>query len=212
MKKFKFCSVQFSGLLIFFLFVSLLACSQNKDDKKVGKKVVESAQSKTNIDDPEKVKALHEAALEGSTDKVKSLLREGVDFDAADEDGHTALMYAAFNGHTEIARILLDLGANTTAIDYAGRTALMYAATGSFPETVKLLIEMKSDPNAVDKEEHFTPLMHAAAEGHLEVVKVLLENGADASMKDIDGDTAESFALQNGHKEVAEYIKSEKLK
>ena len=212
MKKFKFCSVQFSGLLIFLLFVSLPACSQNKDDKKVGKKVVESAQSKTNIDDPEKVKALHEAALEGSTDKVKSLLREGVDFDAADEDGHTALMYAAFNGHTEVVRILLDLGANTTAIDYAGRTALMYAATGPFPETVKLLIEMKSDPNAVDKEEHFTPLMHAAAEGHLEVVKVLLENGADASMKDIDGDTAESFAIQNGHKEVAEYIKSEKLK
>lgn len=200
--------MQLSGIIIFFLLLSLPACSQKNENNKNEEKVVESVKPKTNIDDPEKVKALHEAALAGSTELVKSLLREGVDFDAVDVDGHTALMYAAFNGHTDIARILLDLGASTTAIDYAGRTALMYAATGPFPETVKLLIEMKSDPNAVDKEEYFTPLMHAAAEGHLEVVKILLENGADASLKDIDGDTAESFALQNGHGEIVEYIKS----
>ncbi len=52
------------------------------------------------------------------------------------------------------------------------------------------------------------PLMHAAAEGQLEVAKLLLENGADPSLKDIDGETAALFARNNGHTEVAGLIQS----
>jgi ankyrin repeat protein len=48
--------------------------------------------------------------------------------------------------------------------------------------------------------------MFAASEGQLEVVKVLMANGADASLKDIDGDTAEAFAVQNKHPEVAQFL------
>ena len=48
--------------------------------------------------------------------------------------------------------------------------------------------------------------MHAAAEGHLEIVNILLDNGADPSLKDVDGDTAESFAKRNGHIEVAKVL------
>ena len=35
---------------------------------------------------------------------------------------------------------------------------------------------------------------------------VLMKNYANDILKDIDGDRAESFALQNKHSEVAEYI------
>ena len=54
--------------------------------------------------------------------------------------------------------------------------------------------------------------MFAASEGQLDVVKILLANGADASLKDIDGDNAEAFARQKGHVAVAEYIKKEDKK
>lgn len=202
---------QYLGLIILFIFF-VSACAQSNDQSKnAEKKATQIAQEKPKPD-PVKEKALLDAALAGETEKVKSLLKENTNVDAVDEDGHTPLMYSSFNGHTEIVKILLDMGASVTAIDYAGRTALMYASTGPFPKTVELLLEYKSDPNSVDKEEHFTPLMHAAAEGHLDVVKVLLQNGADPFLVDIDGDTAEAFALQNGHKEIADFINSKSQK
>jgi ankyrin repeat protein len=49
--------------------------------------------------------------------------------------------------------------------------------------------------------------MHAAAEGNLEVVKVLIKYGADRNLKDADGDDAGTFATQNGHLQVVEYLK-----
>jgi ankyrin repeat protein len=53
--------------------------------------------------------------------------------------------------------------------------------------------------------------MFAAAEGHIDVVRILLEYNADPSLEDIDGDTAETFARQNGHSEVADLLKSETI-
>jgi len=151
---------------------------------------------------------LHQAALNGNHSEVISLLTEGRDVNMKDQDGRTALMYASFNGHTEIVNELLKKGAKINERDQNGRTALIFAASGPFKETVKLLLENKAEPNLADGEEHFTALMYAAAEGQLEVVKVLLDGNADPTLKDVDGDNAATFALNNGHKEVADLIMS----
>lgn len=66
----------------------------------------------------------------------------------------------------------------------------------------------KSDPNLVDTVEQWTVLMFAAGEGQLEVVQVLLKNGADPSLKDVDGDTALVFAQRNSHVEVTRLLES----
>lgn len=50
-------------------------------------------------------------------------------------------------------------------------------------------------------------LQEAALNGDTDLVRVLLEYGADPSLKDVDGDNAYIFALQNGHTEVAELLK-----
>jgi ankyrin repeat protein len=57
--------------------------------------------------------------------------------------------------------------------------------------------------------EGFTALMTAAAEGQLEVVRLLLERGADPTLVDTDGDTALSFARQNGHTMVAQLLEDQ---
>jgi len=166
----------------------------------------ESTQAPLRQADPASEDLLRQAAFEGNETNVEALIGMGVEVNAADAEGRTALVFAAFNGHSQILLELLEAGAKVKMRDAMGRTPLMYACTGPFPEAVKILLDQGADPNAVDSDEHFTPLMHAAAEGHLEVVKVLLTHGADPSLKDIDGDDAATFAQQAGHVKVADFI------
>jgi ankyrin repeat protein len=160
------------------------------------------------VSDPVSEEALRQAALDGIITEVNKHLEAGTAVDALDPDGHTALMFAAFNGHSEIVLKLLEEGAELEKRDFMDRTALLYACTGPFPETVKILLDKGALPNVVDSDEHFSPLMHAAAEGNFGVVKILVEFGADLSLKDVDGDDAESFAMQAGHQQVADYLHS----
>jgi ankyrin repeat protein len=150
--------------------------------------------------------SIHEAALNGQPAEVTRNLAEGVNVNTQDQDGRTALMYAAYNGHTEVMEKLIQKGASVNLCDSYGRTALMFASSGPYPAAVKLLLTNKADPNMADKEEHFTALMYAAAEGQLEIVKLLISYKADPTSKDIDGDNAMTFAVNNGHKDVVNLL------
>ena len=103
---------------------------------------------------------------------------------------------------------LLEKGAFVDHRDVNGRTALMLASSGPFPPAVKLLLDHNADPNIVDNEEHFSALMYAAAEGQLENVKILIKYRADPSLTDIDRDNALTFARNNGHKEIVDFLRS----
>ncbi len=197
-------------ILSFSFQAGFIACTSNpkKDtSQKETKSKIEKAESSGTALKPD---AFWDAALNGNLEAVSSMLKLGMDVNVADEDGRTAIMFAGFNGHTEVVKILIDRGAKVDAFDNSHRTALLFAATGPFPETVKLLLDNKSNPNVVDNGEHFSPLMHAAAEGNLEIVKILLDYGARMDLKDVDGDTAETFARQKGHTALADYLKSMK--
>jgi ankyrin repeat protein len=152
--------------------------------------------------------ALMESAFAGKLDAVKALVEEGTAVDATDPEKHTSMMWAAFNGHTQVVAFLLEKGAKVDAKDASGRTALMYASSGPFRETVELLIKKGADVNLQGTQEGFTALMTAAAEGQAEVVRLRLAHGADPSLKDGDGDTAESFAREKGHPDVVDLLSS----
>lgn len=51
-----------------------------------------------------------------------------------------------------------------------------------------------------------TPLMEAAQEGHMELVKYLLENNAHVHAQTQTGDTALTYACENGHTDVADLL------
>jgi ankyrin repeat protein len=153
-------------------------------------------------------KALMEAAYMGKLDEVRRLVLDGTPVDVTDPEGRSPFMFAAFNGHSSVVEYLLDAGAEIDAKDSNGRTALMYASSGPFAETVGLLLKRGADVNVQGTLEGFTPLMTASAEGLVDVVRLLLAAGADRNLEDEDGDTALTFARQNGHAEVVALLEN----
>jgi uncharacterized protein len=68
-----------------------------------------------------------------------ALERVGVDINAADERGMTALMYAAVLGKDEAIAVLIAKGADTDAVDRNGMTAAMHAAYAGHDVALKKL-------------------------------------------------------------------------
>ncbi|WP_372725965.1 ankyrin repeat domain-containing protein [Novipirellula sp.] len=146
------------------------------------------------------------AALDGNMQVIEMAIKSDTQIDVKNERGHNALHLAAYNGHTEVVKYFLRNDFKVDERDSEGKSALIHAASGDFPETVELLIAKGADVNLKDETEGFTALMMAAAEGQMKVVEVLLKHGADKTMKDIDGDTAEVFARNNSHFEIADLL------
>jgi ankyrin repeat protein len=82
---------------------------------------------------------LRRAAQSGNTAEVRSLLDAGIEVNATDNVGYTALMWASGMGHPEVAKLLIETGADINAQNNNGRTALMHASQAGHTEIVELL-------------------------------------------------------------------------
>jgi hypothetical protein len=74
------------------------------------------------------------------------------------------------------------------------------------PCSIRLLLSAGANPNARN-EDGETPLMMAAFAGHLHGVEALLKSGADASNKNVLGQTAGELAMNRGYRAVAAALK-----
>ncbi len=88
-------------------------------------------------------------ALEVAIEIVNMLLKNGVEINAQNEEGRTALMYAVSEGSKELTEILIKNGANVNLKDINGDTALIIAIGNENEEISELLI--KSGANTNDK-------------------------------------------------------------
>jgi len=84
---------------------------------------------------------LWRVAEDGDTDALARILSRGVDVDARNEHGMTALMRAAHNGREQMVRALLEHGADPNITRNDRFTALALAAFFGHTETVRILIE-----------------------------------------------------------------------
>ena len=150
---------------------------------------------------------LTSAAMGGQTTLVKILISKyGARVDNPNTRGMTALTAAAFAGFPEICKILLDNGANIETPGLRGETALIGAASGGHGTTVDLLMKRGADAEAVDSDGR-TALMKAAKYGCMGTVDLLLTRyGADCTVRDKDGLTAEVMAKEEGYDDVAQLI------
>ena len=79
------------------------------------------------------------AAIAGVKAVVALHLQRGVDVNATDDKGRSALILAAEKGHTEICRMLLEAGADAALRDDEGNDALSIAVIHSLENTENLL-------------------------------------------------------------------------
>lgn len=85
------------------------------------------------------------AVRRGDVQVVGELLRVGIDVDARDRHGQTALMLAARRGHGEIVAQLIEAGADLNVVAKYNLTALMLAIVAGHTAVARLLIQAGAD-------------------------------------------------------------------
>jgi ankyrin repeat protein len=82
-----------------------------------------------------------DAAMRGDIDRVRVLLHEGADVNAAHGDGMTALHWAADRGDPSLAEVLLAAGANVASLTRLGDyTPLHLAGRAGHADVVSTLL------------------------------------------------------------------------
>jgi uncharacterized protein len=96
---------------------------------------------------------LHYAVMDRNFERVKELVRQGMNVNLADRDGWTPLHAAAQNNDAETARFLLDSGATVDPRDSYGNTPLFRAVFNSQGdgELIELLRQRGADAESKNK-------------------------------------------------------------
>jgi ankyrin repeat protein len=161
----------------------------------------------SNVSNKAKEEMLRSASFSGYLSIVRELIPQGVDIDAQESGGWTALMYAAAKGNLDIFQILLAAGADINIKDRSGETALSKAAYWGHLEIVNLLLSAGAEVNGIDNEEGSAPLMNAIYFGRVQIVETLLAAGANPKLRDKNGKTAIEIAIEHQKLEIADLLR-----
>ncbi|KAJ7563477.1 hypothetical protein O6H91_03G111800 [Diphasiastrum complanatum] len=140
---------------------------------------------------------LHTLSASGRTVIVDELLTHGVDVNATDKDGLTALHKAIASGKETIVKHLIKAGADVFVKDKDGASLLHYAVQYGNAAIAKVLLTHSVDVNHSDND-GWTPLHVAVPGGRTELIKLLLKYGADKNLVNQDGNRALDIALAFG--------------
>lgn len=80
-------------------------------------------------------------ASKGEVQSILHLLATGVDVDATDKRGGTALMYAAMNKHAAVVKLLLEVGASPVLKTNKGLSAIDFAIRSRSNEVMQSISE-----------------------------------------------------------------------
>ena len=134
---------------------------------------------------------LHDAAIQGCHEKVRSLLDRGAKMECVNCDKSTLLRYARDNGHTRLVEMLLASEDESEL--------LRYARNNLPPRLVEMLLAW----GAHEKVYHVSPLDLAAGKGHVKVVEMLLAAEPVDCSKRLD---ALIGAIEGNHLEIVKML------
>lgn len=129
--------------------------------------------SKTMKEDVVVSEQLLQAVTEKDTTAVTNIIKEGIDINAQDSRGQTALMIATHNNDVATAKVLIDAGADVNLQDDIQDSPFLYAGAEGYLDILKLTIDAGADPKITNRYGG-TALIPASEHGYVEVVEELL--------------------------------------
>lgn len=130
-------------------------------------------------DAPELINKFFAAARDGLLDNLKNRIAKGVDINATDINGWSALHFSSVNGHLSCVQWLVEHGAEIDVINRQnGGTPLHFAASGGHLYCLKHLHENGADIFAKNSNGE-TALHLAACQGKLDCVQYLVKQKLD---------------------------------
>ena len=175
---------RFALLLLSTLFMVILGCK----DKEGYKNEITSKGIPYSTDS-----FLNEAGV-GNKERIELFIKAGMNVNAKDNDGNTALMRASADDNFEVVTLLIEKGADVNANDNDGYTVLMFASSKGNLELATLLIKKGADVNASNNAGE-TPLMLASLSSDFDMAQLLIKKGADVSVKSNMGNTALKYSF-----------------
>ncbi|KKP03521.1 hypothetical protein THAR02_04384 [Trichoderma harzianum] len=149
--------------------------------------------------------ALHLAALDGKADVTESLLIQGANIEAKNNEGRTPFYVAICNGNTDMAISLLNQGANIEATQEDGSTALHIVVFHGKTDMVKFLLQHGANVNAKTYD-YQTPFGIAIWDGKLNIAKLLLSQGANIEATQNDGCTMLHVMAAYGRADMVKFL------
>ena len=132
-----------------------------------------------------------------SKETTRKIIEQGLNVNASNSKGETALIVACRNAQMESVKVLLEHGANPNISDASGCSSLLAAIHGNCTnETLKEIIACKVDLDAQDKNGR-TALLLACIYRQQEAVQVLLEARSNTNIADNKGNSSLSAAAHS---------------
>ncbi|XP_078592276.1 uncharacterized protein LOC144871122 isoform X2 [Branchiostoma floridae x Branchiostoma japonicum] len=139
------------------------------------------------------------------------LLQKGASPNHQDIKGRSPAYCAAAKGQTSMVPFLIEHGGSLDVPTQDGETALLEAVKGGHTDMVKQLLAADCDVNAVTRSGR-SALHEAAEKNNLEMCRLIIDAGGKRNLLVRDGQgnsmTARELAEHNGHRELANYLRS----
>ncbi|WP_269932018.1 ankyrin repeat domain-containing protein [Aminobacter sp. HY435] len=121
---------------------------------------------------------LHTLATNNDPAAIRQLVSRGVEIDARDEQGRTALLVATHANNIDAARALIEAGADVNAKDAISDSPYLYAGARGHLEILRMTLSHGADLKSTNRYGG-TALIPAAERGHVETVATLIKAGVD---------------------------------
>ena len=146
------------------------------------------------------------AVISDNSAMIWTLLHLGVNVDAVQRDGRTAVHLAAYLGKVDAVEILMTRGALLDTMDNHGYNVLRFSLERKHLEVALALLRNRIKVRTSSTPHSDTALHLAAGKGYLEVAQQLISRSADLHACDADGDTPLQWAVEAGHDKMAKCL------